>query len=280
MSDRKMEVGSRVRCRATCLNNSHPVFQWYNGTGDGKWTRIDSATSADYVCCETDADLYLLCCVEPVNAQGWRGKSISVATTDFVDSGLGKVRIIVHKNRYQTGMVMWTNLDKEVVWERETSPDFWDFVCQKATYLLTSNDIGCRIRAGLEEFDGTPTPRIVLRPQLVSLVKATVRARSLKFLASAKMGNQTWLVAFDGSGVLMKPKGTGNDRVGKWATVKWEAVTATRDEMVLWLDRSAKFVLIPTFVGVDPRMATAIPDHTRDFILVTMGQFAAAAGVV
>jgi hypothetical protein len=278
MSDMKMAIGSRVRCKAICANNSYAAFQWYNGTGDGKWTRIDSATSADYVCCETDVGLYLLCCVEPVNAQGWRGNSISAATTGSVDSG--KVRIMVHKNQYQTGMVMRTNLDQEVIWERETSPDCWDFVCQRTTYLLTSNDIGCRIRAAFEDLDAIPTPRIVLRPQILSFLKATVRARSLKFLASAKMGNVTWLVALDGSGVLMKPKGTGNDRVGRWATMKWEAVTATRDEMVLWLDRSTKFVLIPTFFGVDPRLATAIPEHTRDFILVTMGQFAAAAGVL
>jgi hypothetical protein len=95
-----MKVGSRVRCKATCRNNDHhPVFQWYNGTGDGKWTRIDSATSADYVCSETDAGLYLLCCVEPVNAQGWRGPSISAASTHSVNSGLGIVHIIVKKNR-------------------------------------------------------------------------------------------------------------------------------------------------------------------------------------
>jgi hypothetical protein len=190
------------------------------------------------------------------------------------------VHIIVKKNRYQTGTVMWTNLDKEVIWQRETSPDFWDSVCQKKTYLLTSNDIGYRIRVAFEDFQGTPTPRIVLRPQILSFLKATVRARSLKFLASAQIGKSTWLVALDGSGVLMKPRGTGNERIGKWATVKWEAVTATRDEMILMLDRSTMFTLIPTFVGVDPRLATAMSEHTRDFILATMGEFAAAAGVV
>jgi hypothetical protein len=281
ISDPTMKVGSRVRCKAICRNNvHHPVFQWYNGTGDGKWTRIDSATSADYICSETDVGLYLLCCVEPVNAQGLRGPSISAASTHSVDSGLGIVHIIVKKNRYQTGVVMWTNLDKEVIWQREISPDFWDSVCQKKTYLLTSNDIGYRIRAVFEDFQGTPTPRIVLRPQILSFLKATVRARSLKFLASAKMGKSTWLVALDGSGVLMKPRGTGNERIGKWATVKWEAVTATRDEMILLLDRSTQFTLIPTFVGVDPRLATTMSEHTRDFILAIMGEFAAAAGVV
>jgi hypothetical protein len=36
ISDTKMKVGSCVRCKATCRHNAHPVFQWYNGTGDGK----------------------------------------------------------------------------------------------------------------------------------------------------------------------------------------------------------------------------------------------------
>jgi hypothetical protein len=74
----------------------------------------------------------------------------------------------------------------------------------------------------------------------------------------------------------MKPRGTVNERIGKWATVQWEAVTATRDEMILWLDRSTQFTLIPTFVGVDPRLATVISEHTRDFTLAIMGEFAAA----
>jgi hypothetical protein len=111
-------------------------------------------------------------------------------------------------------------------------------------------------------------------------VKSLFEGGPLKFLASAKMGKLTWLVTLDGSGVLMKPRGTGNERVGKWTTVKWEAVTATRDEMILLLDRSTKFTLIPTFVGVDPRLATAMSEYTRDFILAIMGEFAAAAGIV
>jgi hypothetical protein len=279
-SDEKLTVGSQARCRATCSPGAHAMFQWYRGTGDGKWAQIASANTSEHVCTVDDIDLYLLCYIEPVNAEGWKGKAVSAVTAEPVSANAPSLVIVVHKNRYQTGMEMTTNLDSSVVWERDTGSETWEFVCEKPVYLLTSNDIGRRIRAASEGLESEPTPVIVFRPQILSLVKALVRVRSFKFFAAAKVGRSSWTVTVDSNGVNLKARtGSAGEKFGKWTTVKCEATTGTRDEMMLWLDRSTKFLMIPTFVGTEQRLE-AIMEHTRDFICMTLMEFAKAAGVL
>jgi hypothetical protein len=279
-SDKNLTVDCQARCKAICSPGAHATFQWYRGAGDGKWTQIASANTADYICTVNDVGLYLLCYVEPVSAEGWKGKTLRAATTDPVTARAPTLMIVVHKNRYQTGMEMTTDLGSSVDWERENGPEIWEFVCENRVYLLTSNDIGRRIRAVSKVLESEPTPVIVFRPQFLSLVKAFVRARSFKFFATAKIGKSSWTVIADRNGVNLKAKiGPAGEKFGKWATVKCEAITGTKDEMTLCLDRSTKFLMIPTFVGTEQRLETVLK-HTRDFVCMTLTQFAKAAVIL
>jgi hypothetical protein len=128
-----------------------------------------------------------------------------------------------------------------------------------------------------EVLESVPTPVIVFRPRLLSLVKAFVRARSFKFFATAKIGKSSWTVTADSNGVNLKARtGPTGEKFGKWAAIKCEAITGTRDKMTLCLDRSTKFLMIPTFVGTEQRLETVL-EHTRDFVCMILVKFAKAA---
>jgi hypothetical protein len=272
----RITVGSQIRCKPTVSAGTHPTFQWCRGPGDGSWARIDGAKVADYTATAEYAGLFLLCSVEPVNKQGWKGAAVSAVSSAKVEAAEDGLRITVHKDRYQTGMVLGTNIPvQDVVWERQVGSN-WELICEKPNYLLSINDVGHRIRAALGDFKAQPTPPIILRPSLSSYVKAAVRAKTFKFSATAKIGKTLWQATADPTGLTFKAKGPAGEKTGRWATVKWDATNGTRDEMVLWLDPSEKFVVAVAISG-DQRLLTTVGDHTRDFVCATLSEYAKAA---
>jgi hypothetical protein len=142
-------------------------------------------------------------------------------------------------------------------------------------YLVTWNDVGHRLRIFLADQESPPTPKIVLRPDLDAYVRACVRSRAFKFTIAAKVGKAIWTAVASEKGLTLK--GPGGEKFGKWSTVKYDAIEDTRTDLVLWLDPSAKFVVVPSFPA-DQRLAAAIGDHGRDFVCATLNAFAQGSG--
>jgi hypothetical protein len=274
----RVKVGSHIRCKAAVVEGSSPTFQWSCGKGDGTWAKIEGAATADYLVAPENLGLYLRCSVIAQNDAGWKGPALSAVVAEPVEPAEpDALRIIVHKNRFETGVEMRTSAEGEVIWEREVGGT-WEFIVESAVYMTTINDVGHRIRAAAGEEETPPTPPIIIRPALVAYAKAAVGAKQLRFVATSKVAKVVWNGLANGVGLTIKGKGPVEDKSGKWATVRWEAVNGTRDEMTLWLDRSAKFRVSVAITG-DQRLLVAIGEHTRDYICATFAEFARAAGV-
>lgn len=265
----RIEVGNVMRCKAVCNDGSKVEYQWYRGDGVSQWTMIEDARKMDYTPCDMDLGWILCCLVEPVNAKGWRGKGISAATPGPVEEGDIKLAVVARRNRFKTGVELDTTYKTEVQWEREINKE-WIIVARDEKYLLTANDMGHRIRAAFQDEVSKPTPVIEMEPEILSYVKATVRAKSMKFQCRAKLGTTTWQALLTSAGVSLKGKNV--DKSAKWDTVKCEAVEGTTDQMVLWLDPSTKFTLVPS-VASDVRLAKAVGDNVRDFVVAVISRF-------
>jgi hypothetical protein len=167
-----------------------------------------------------------------------------------------------------------TNFDGDVNWQREENGQWIDIACG-ASYLLNGNDVGKRVRAAAQTAASEPTGIVVLESDAGSCLKAIVRAKALKFHAETSRGGLTWTVLIDEASVTLRARGTP-DKVAKWATVECAAVAGTKDDMFLWLDPSAKFVMKPNLLA-DPRLAREVGTSVRDFIVVLINQLALLA---
>jgi hypothetical protein len=267
-------VGATLRCHAK-VSHGHPVYQWYvKATTGGAVVIRPGATSEDYVISDDDVGLLVLCTVDPVNAQGWHGRTVAATITEPVVAMPVGLVIVSHKNRFRTGVEITTNTGQPVTWETESENEWIIALEDQVSYRLTPNDIGHRIRAFSGELESAPTPPIELRPQLTSFVRAAVRARTFKFTATGRVGRMRWLVIADDVGITMKGK-TG-EKAGKWSTVSFAAIPEEPAEMVLWLDRSCKFLITPAFPK-DQRLTTTLGAHIRDFVCATLTEYAKAA---
>jgi hypothetical protein len=267
-------IGVTLRCRAKVAHGA-PTFQWSTLAGpNARAVPVDGATTPEFVCRREDVGHFVRCTVRPVNDRGWTATAIDATSPEPVNDGHTGFCIVSHKDRFQSGVQLTTTTGKPVIWEREED-DEWGIVAEEqATYLVTANDIGHRVRAFLGEQETEPTPVIVLRPALQSYVRAAVRARSFKFAAAARVGKLRWTLVADEAGIVMK--GKSGEKVGKWATISCVAVDGNTTEMVLWLDPSSKFALVPSFPG-DQRLTSALREHLRDFVCATLTEFAKGA---
>jgi hypothetical protein len=267
-------LGSTLRCRAK-VSNGHGVYQWYTKASMGsKLVKKPDATDRDYVVTSEDVGLLLVCSVDPVNALGWRGKTVAATACERVSEAPMNLVIVSHKNRFQTGVEITTNGGQPVAWEMDNGGEWVNVAERQVSYLLTTNEIGHRVRACSEEQNSAPTPLIVLRPQLMSFVRASVRARTFKFTGIGRLRKMRWSVIVDESGIVMK--GKMGDKVGKWATISFSAVPGQPGELVLWLDPSCKYLISPEFPN-DQRLTTALGTHVRDFVCATLSEYAKAA---
>ena len=265
----RVEVGQVMRCKAVCNDGSKPEYQWYRGDGASQWEIIEGATSQDYTPCDMDEGYILCCLVEPVNSKGWRGRGISASTPDPVEPPEGQLTIVARRNKYWSGTELTTNFKVEVRWERVVDGEHI-IVGMGAKYLLTADDVGYKLVAMVDGMLSKPTPVVEINPEISSYVKPVIRARAMRFSAKAKVGKSVWNIQLDGLGVTMKGK-NGVVKTANWNTVNVQCVAETNDEMVLWLDASTKFVLIPSF-NSDLRLAKATANYARDFaVLIIRG---------
>jgi hypothetical protein len=262
-------VGATIRCRAELSAGTIANYRWFRGTGEGNWERIPLATEPDYLIEEIDTGCYLVCEVEPTNAAGWKGKAVSGQAATPVGAGEGK--LLLSPKDWTTGVQLETNASVAVNWQREEDGE-WVAQAKGETYLLTANDIGKRIRATVKKYISEPTDPRALRTDILSYVRAVVRSKTLKFLGEPCRGGPPWSVIVDGTGVIVRGKGTSQEKFGRWSTLKCTALPDKTDELVLFLDASAKFLMRPIFTN-DPRLGKALGPHARDFVVAAIDQF-------
>jgi hypothetical protein len=267
----RLVVGAIVRCRVKLAPAGATArYQWFRGDG-ASWERINGATDTDYVPEDADAEKFLVCEVEPSNAAGWIGNPVSGSAATAIEPGDPKLLIL--GSDFTAGTELKTNAES-CHWLREEGGE-WVEISSGPSYILTGNDVGKRIRAAGRGLASEITPVVVLKTDANAPLKAVVRAKTLKFMAETSRGGLTWAVAIDEVGVSLRAKGTP-DKSAKWPTIQCSAVAGTKDEMFLWLDPSAKFVMKPNLSN-DPRLAKAVGASVRDFIVVALLQFGASA---
>jgi hypothetical protein len=85
----------------------------------------------------------------------------------------------------------------------------------------------------------------------------------------------SWNIFGSEGGISLKSK-AGTSKVAKWSCVKCDCVPATTDEMILWLDASSKFPLVPN-VSSDPRLEQVLGTaNVRDYAVATIRGFISA----
>lgn len=273
-----IEVGSLIRARVDYSYGDHSTFQWWRGDGAQQWEEIPGATDFEYTPTEADVGLILLCEAFPYNKSNWVGKPASAMTPSPVEPSEIKLSIVAvgkedakDEDKYVTGIVLKANINENVRWQREEEGE-WCNVSTGVSYIVTANDVGHKIKIKLGAIESEPTPVIKMDKGIVSLCKAAIRAKSLVFASTAKLGKSLWHVVANSQGLKMKQKKTGNEKSCTWATCKCEAVPNTENEMILWVDPSTKFVLIPSFSD-DPRLAKITGQKCRDFVVSFISAF-------
>ncbi|OHT11617.1 hypothetical protein TRFO_18878 [Tritrichomonas foetus] len=284
VKDGVVRVGQIMRCKAVCSEGAKPKFQWYRGDGQANWLMIPDQTKADYTLTEDDSGYYVLCLASPINKAGWEGKGISAVTPTPVEPGDITLSIVPQKTRgtnkdmYWTGATLTTNFpEEEVSWEREVKSENggieWIVLGDAKSYQITVNDIGCRLRAAVGDYESKPTPAIVISPEVGSFVNAQVRSRHLTFKAKASTGSASWEFTCDQNGMVMKSKRqTAHDKRSPWSSIRVDGVDGTLDQLILWMDAATKFILIPQLKG-DSRFKAIVIKNARDFIVYTIQQF-------
>jgi hypothetical protein len=263
---------SAVRCRVVLEAGLKPLFQWFRGDGEDTWEKIPRATDADFVPEEDDIGFFLACEVVPVNSAGWKGHAATGLAASPVEPVVEAFMILPAES--VTGTELETNAGKSVSWEREEESGEWTSVSEGESYLVTANDIGKRIRAARRTHVTEPTGPIEMKSVIIPYVKAVVRVKQLKFAAETSRGGLTWSAVVDDVGIVLKTKGAP-DKAGKWSTIRCSAIPDTQDEMILFLNPSAKFVIRPNLSG-DPKLAKAIGANVRDFIVIVITRLSRA----
>lgn len=286
VKDAQIRVGQPMRCKAVCSEGAKPRFQWFRWDGQRDPIEIVGATTSNYTPTQEDLNHLIVCNVTPIASNGYEGKGIPTYTPTVVEQGEVPLEIIPQKARatnkemYWTGAILRTTFGEEILtWERkkENSNEDWQPICDGNEYKITINDIGCRLRAAIENIESKPSPIIIINPEVGSFVNAQVRSKSLVFKAKSAAGSTTWEFLCDQTGVAMKTKRTGathHEKKSPWTSIRCDGVESSPEQLTLWMDAATKFVLIPLLKG-DSRFNSAIVKYSRDFIVYTIQQFIA-----
>ena len=285
VKDGVVRVGQVMRCKAKCSEGATPKFQWYrvNPMDQNDRILLEKETKCDYTPKPEDLGYYLLCLVNAVNQSGWKGNGVSVATAAPVDYADIVLEIVPQTNKlskkemYWTGARLTTNFPEEIVsWERESKDTKeWLVLGDYNSYPISVNDIGCRLRAAIGQYETKPSPIITINPEVGSFVNAHLRSKHLSFKAKAASGSTTWEFHCDQNGITMKSKRAGgHEKKAPWSSVKINGVDNTPDQLILWMDAATKFQIIPALKG-DSRFKAIVIKNSRDFIVYTLQQFIA-----
>jgi hypothetical protein len=119
-----------------------------------------------------------------------------------------------------------------------------------------------------------PTEPVRMQSDVGSCSKAMVRARHFAFMGAGTLGG-TWAISGNDTGLSLKSR-AGTTKVAKWSAVRCECVPETTDQLVLWVDASSKFPLIPN-VKDDARLDAVLGEsRVRDFAVSTIRGYVAA----
>lgn len=267
-------AGNVMRCNAKLQPGCTPLYQWHYG--DGKvWKTIENETNVQFTPSDDHAGYYILCSIIAVNSRGWKSIPYAAATSKPLSPSAESLKITSINPIIHSGLNLSTNISAKelrkykIIWQRENplNGEWVDIYKNHNDYLVTCNDVGSRLRI----LDSTgrisvPTNVIQLEPTVQSYVKAMVTNCSLKFIGNPKFGETIWYAAVSSFGVSLESS-EKKRKQSKWSLVQAEAVIGTTDEMILWMDPSSKFTLIPS-LSHDPRLASLIKkDNVRDFVV-------------
>lgn len=268
----KVVEGNLMRCNVKLSKGATPQFQWYHGDGKA-WEAIKDATEAEYLPIPDDVGFYILCSVVAINKKGWKSEPYAATTLVPLAPAPEKLVIISAAEKILVGMILSVKIElskkNRLIWQRETN-ETWENVLFDDDYVVTCNDIGHRIRViSTNGLESKPTNVIEMEQVLALYIKAMLRTSSLTFWGNAKMGNMVWTITASPYGLTMETS-KGTKKKSKWNLVEAVAVDGTVDEMVLWMDPSSKFVMVPTFVN-DPRLHALIrTDQVRDYVVLVL----------
>ena len=279
----QLVAGCLMRCRAKVSKGATPQFQWLRGDGTA-WEVIEGATDVELTTTEHEQGYMIMCSVTAVNKLGWQSRPFTTATSVHLADQKDALKISytppgasasdAPPKPLYTGTLLTINIPTSKLngahlkWQREVNGEWIDIV-HGPNYTITVNDVGLRVRAHAKGRESMPTPIIGLETKAVSCSRAVVKAAQVRFTAHAKLGPTIWNVTVSRIGVTMKSK-SGTEKVVKWGSVACKAIDGTLDEIMLYLDTSSKFVLIPSLAD-DPRLEGIVGQaNVRDYVVAAV----------
>lgn len=268
----KVIEGNLMRCNVKLSNGATPQYQWYHGDGKA-WEKIENATEAEYLPNQEDVGYYILCSIVAVNKKNWKSEPYAATTLVPLAPAPDKLTIISSAEKIMVGMIISVKMElskkNTPIWQREVD-DKWENVLNDDNYVVTCNDIGHRLRViSTNGLESKPTNVIEMEQVLALYIKAMLRTSSLTFTGYTKLGNMVWMLTASPYGLTMETA-KGTKKKSKWNLVQAVAIDGTVDEMILWMDPSSKFIMIPSFDN-DPRLQALIrADQVRDYVVMVL----------
>ncbi|KAK8890235.1 hypothetical protein M9Y10_035007 [Tritrichomonas musculus] len=278
----QMLPGALMRCRATFPKGQTGQYQWHRGDGTN-WEIIENATDVEFVPTEEEIGFLLLCAVVATNSKGWKSPPFATVTTTHIRKAKTELKVVeplTEEGKLVTGSLLSSNLDLQslssakIKWQKLIDGN-WKTVIHDDTYLLSENDVGYQFRCVTKSGKVSEPSRVVeLEPKIASYVRSIVKANQFKVKAKAKIGVVIWTITTEGNVITLSTK-NGTQKSSKLNSVSIEAVPNTPDEMVIWLDRSSKFTLLPEITD-DKRLESVIKkENVRDFVVAVIRGFIA-----
>lgn len=286
----KMQAGCLLRCKATASPKTTLQYQWHRGDGTN-WEPIADAVDVEFSPTEEEVGFYILCAITAVDSKGWKSPQFAATAIDLVKAQKEMIpikyeeriqngddnEIVESHGRLWTGMTISTLLtplklkEAHIVWQKEIDGE-WKSVSHTNTYLVTVNDIGFRFRAISRKSNvSEPTPIAEMNPQIISFVRAAVRANNLQCTSKTKVGSVIWKLHANAKNITLTSQNK-NKLTASWNTVVCDAVANSSKDMSLVLDDSTKFVLIPNLE--DPRLVQSIyTNNVRDYVVASIRGF-------
>ncbi|KAH0794724.1 Leucine Rich Repeat family protein [Histomonas meleagridis] len=266
----EIKVGNKLRCVVECSDDCIPKYQWYRSNSDNdNWTLIDGANSSDYMPKDSDENCFLRCKVTPLDNKGKNGKKMCINTPDVVKP---KLQIVNNDDNFFCGNEITTNFREEVVWMREMPMSGkWRPIVSGDVYLLNANDLGCQVKAVVEDFESKPTPVIQILPELKETIELKAKMKVVTFKAKSHSGETVWNVDVTENGFVLNANGSIPKKF-KWKEAVCKAVEGTTDQIELHFGSSTEFIMIP-FIEKEANYEKIVRDNYRDVIVCIVNKF-------
>jgi hypothetical protein len=240
-------------------------YRWFRGAPEA-WEAVEGATEFEYVPGADDVGQCLLCEAVAVAKSGLRSVPCCASLEDPVRPASERFRIL--SEAFCTGTVLRTNAgDRPVRWERDDGTALGEGI----EYLVTASDVGRSLVASFRQFRTEPSPKCTLKAPLDFHLRSIMQRRKFAFTGHPRAGKVNWEVAMDARGLRMSRQGMF-DRACEWAKVRVEAVRGSRDEMRIFFDSSARFLMIPELRPGSP-LQKSLGKDLRDLVVAVIMAF-------